>query len=115
MSNDFWEVQPHAMSFAFHQFKKKLIYVTVSSARTIAFCGAVLTGALMSSCYAINTGTALTTQTLGPWTTWISAGLPGTDPYTRAHYAALGALPLSSDSAQLYTARTDSEGRRLHS
>lgn len=103
------------MSFAFHQFKKKLIYLTVSSARTIAFCAAVVTGGLMSSCYAVNTGTALTTQTLGPWVTWIAAGQPGTDPYTHAHFAALGALPLSSDTAQLYTAKTDSDGRRLHS
>jgi hypothetical protein len=103
------------MSFAFHQFKKKLTYLTVSSARTLAFCGAVLAGGLMSSCYAVNTGTALTTQTYGPWVTWVSAGQQGADPYTRAHYAALGALPLSSETAQLYTARTDSDGRRLHS
>lgn len=103
------------MSFAFHQFKKKLSYLTVSSARTIAFCATVMTGGLLSSCYAVNTGTALTTQTLGPWVTWIAAGQPGTDPYTRAHYAALGALPLNSETSQLYTAKTDSDGRRLHS
>lgn len=103
------------MSFAFHQFKKKLSYLTVSSARTAAFCGAVLAGGLMSSFYAVNTGTALTTLALGPWVTWIAAGQPGSDPYTRAHFATLGALPMSSETAQLFTAKTDSDGRRLHS
>jgi hypothetical protein len=103
------------MSFAFHQFKKKLTYLTISSARTMAFCATVLAGGTMSSCYAINTGTALTTQSFGPWNTWLAAGQPGTDPYTRAHFAALGTLPLNSETAQLYTARTDSDGRRLHS
>ena len=103
------------MSFKFHQFKKRAGYLILSSARTIAFTAAAVTGGLLSSCYAVNTGTALTTQKLGPWTTWIAAGQPGTDPYTRAHFAALGALPLNSETAQLYTARTDSDGRRLHS
>ena len=103
------------MSFALHQFKKKLTYLFVSSARTIAVGGAVLAGGLLSSCYTITTGTALTTQRLGPWVTWTSAGQPGTDPYTRAHFANLGALPLNSETAQLYVAKTDSDGRRLHS
>ena len=103
------------MSFAFHQFKKKLGYLTVSSARTVAFCLTVLAGGLLSSCYTITTGTALTTQKLGPWVTWTTAGQPGTDPYTRAHFANLGALPLNSETAQLYVAKTDSDGRRLHS
>ena len=103
------------MSFAFHQFKKKLTYLTLSSARTIAFCASVLAGGIVSSCYAVNTGTALTTQTIGPWVTWTAAGQAGTDPYTRAHFAALGALPLNSETAQTYTAITDIDGRRLHS
>jgi len=103
------------MSFALHQFKKRLVYLTLSSAQTIAFCGAVLAAGSVSACYAVNTGTSLTTQKVGPWVTWLSAGQQGADPYTRAHYAALGALPLNSETAQLYTARTDSDGNRLHS
>ncbi len=39
----------------------------------------------------------------------------GCDPYTRAHFARAGVLPLSSEFAQTFTARTDSEGGALHS
>jgi hypothetical protein len=60
-------------------------------------------------------GSRLSTRTFGPWTTWAAAGRPDADPYTRAHIARNGLLPLSSTAELTFRAKTDSRGARLSS
>lgn len=80
-----------------------------------AFAGAVLILGLGTSWYMIDVGTKLTTEQHGPWVGWTSAGRADADPYTRAHFARLGTLQLTTDVALTYLAYTDSDGNRLHS
>lgn len=61
----------------------------------------------------IDEGSAITTQTEGAWVSWFRAGSPDADPYTRAHMARTGWLPIGSSSARYYTARVDDNGDRL--
>ena len=103
------------MSFLVHRLKKRAAATMGLAADWSLFIGIVLIGGLGSSWYMVEAGSRLTTETVGPWTTWTSAARPDADPYTRAHYARIGVLPLSSEFAQTYVARTDSEGRALHS
>jgi hypothetical protein len=79
------------------------------------FIGAVLILGLASSWYMIDVGTQLTTEKHGPWVGWTSAGRADADPYTRAHFARLGTLQLTTEIAYTYLAYTDSDGKRLHS
>lgn len=58
-------------------------------------------------------GNSFSTQKIGPWVSWINAANPLTDPYTRAHYARSGQLPMSSTSARYFQAVTDNRGRAL--
>ena len=71
-----------------------------------AFIGAVLILGLGTSWYMIDVGTRLTTEKHGPWVGWTSAGRADADPYTRAHFARLGTLQLTTEIALTY--------RRLH-
>jgi hypothetical protein len=66
-----------------------------------------------SAWYMIERGSPLTTTKVGPWDGWITEGNPQADPYTRAHVARSGRLPLTSTVARYFTARTDSAGRTL--
>lgn len=68
---------------------------------------------LGSAWHMIDEGSALTTGTIGPWSVWHSAGNPDADPYTRAHIARSGRLPITSTSAAYYFAETDDDGRTL--
>ncbi len=77
-----------------------------------AFVGALVIG-LGSAWYMIDQGSALTTHHIGPWTVWNSAGDPGADPYTKAHMARSGNLPITSKSALYFAARTDADGDGL--
>src|SRR4029078_11195716 len=63
----------------------------------------------------IESGSFLSTRTLGPWTTWTAAGRPDADPYTRARTSRNAILPVSSTLELSYLASTDSSGGRLHS
>ncbi len=63
----------------------------------------------------IEAGSRLSTRTFGPWTTWTAAGRPEADPYTRAHTARNGLLPVSSTLELTFRAKTDSSGSRLTS
>jgi hypothetical protein len=76
----------------------------------VAFAGGV-----GSAWYMIESGSFLSTRTLGPWTTWTAAGRPDADPYTRARTSRNGILPVSSTLELSYLASTDSSGGRLHS
>lgn len=79
------------------------------------FAGIALLLGIGSSWYMIEIGTPLTTVKAGPWVSWPAAGTPTADPYTRARTARHGSLPISGTVAQVWEARTDSTGQRLHS
>lgn len=79
----------------------------------LVFLAIAIAGGLGSSWYMIERGSALTTRTQGPWVTWTAAGRMDADPYTRAHFARRGVLPMSSTIALTYEAKRDSEGRQL--
>lgn len=78
------------------------------------FAIALLLG-IGSAWYMIEYGSPLTTKRVGPWASWISEGNPNADPYTKAHLARSGRLPLTSTTARYFFARTDSGGRQLTS
>jgi hypothetical protein len=103
------------MSFVLHRIKKRVVSAAGRIVRTTAFVLAVLSGGLGSSCYMMDRGSALTTEAAGPWITWPATGRPDADPYTRAHFARLGALLLSTEVASLYIATADKSGSQLHS
>lgn len=103
------------MSFTLHRLRKRIAAAIAYTADWALFIGIVLILGLGSSWYVIERGSPLTTVTVGPWTAWISAGRTDADPYTRARAARLGILSLSAGAAQTFIARTDSEGRTLHS
>jgi hypothetical protein len=66
-----------------------------------------------SAWYMIERGSLLTTAHIGPWKSWLSEGNPNADPYTRAHLARSGRLPLTSTAARYFVANTDSRGSSL--
>jgi len=103
------------MSFTLHRLKKRLAVLVAITTDWALFIGIVLIMGLGSSWYMIERGSPLTTVTVGPWVSWISAGRTDADPYTRAHDARRGILPLSTEVAQTFIARADSDGRTLHS
>lgn len=103
------------MSFRLHQIKKRILAATSSILRVSAFTASVVAAGTASSCYMVDAGTRLTTEASGPWVTWTAASRTDADPYTRTHFARLGALPLSTEVARLYIATSDSDGNRLHS
>lgn len=49
----------------------------------------------------------------GVWTIWPAAGRAEADPYTRAHFAATGHLPLTIFEAATFRADTDEDGAPL--
>jgi hypothetical protein len=98
-----------------HKLHKRLSGFFAILGDWAAFIGAVLILGLGSSWYMIDLGTRLTTEKHGPWVGWTSAGRADADPYTRAHFARLGTLQLTTEIAVTYVAYTDSDGKRLHS
>jgi len=68
-----------------------------------------------SAWYMIERGSPLTTARAGPWRSWLSEGNPSADPYTRAHLARSGRLPLTSTVARYFIANTDDRGGTLSS
>ena len=66
-----------------------------------------------SAWYMIERGTVLTTTRVGSWKSWVSEGNPSADPYTRAHLARSGRLPLTSTAARYFVSTTDSSGGGL--
>jgi len=80
---------------------------------TIAVLG--IGGGLGSAWYMVEAGSRLTTRSFGPWHTWIAAGRLDGDPYTRAHTARNGLLPIASTLELTYSAKTDAEGGQLQS
>lgn len=103
------------MNLTIHRLKKHLGAALSRAADWALFIGIVLIGGLGSSWYMVEAGSRLTTERIGPWVGWTSAAQPGADPYTRAHFARSGTLPLSTEVARAYVARRDDEGLLLHS
>ena len=77
-----------------------------------AFAIALILG-IGTAWYMIERGSPLTTMSAGPWNSWLSEGNPNADPYTRAHLARSGRLPLTSTAARYFVARTDNSGHAL--
>lgn len=98
-----------------HQVRKRLAIGFRLLADWALFILVVVTAGLSTAYYMMDRGTSLTTVTAGPWTMWSAAAKPDADPYTRAHYARLGALPIPADIAETWTATTDAGGDTLHS
>lgn len=103
------------MNLVIHRLKKRVSKIITVVGDWAMFAGIVLIGGLGSSWYMVEAGSALTTKRHGPWLMWTNAARVDSDPYTRAHFARLGALPMSTEVAETYVARTDSGGTRLHS
>lgn len=59
-------------------------------------------------------GSHLTVERDGPWQRWTIAGAVGADPYTKAHFARAGWLPLSTAAAHYFIANKDSTGEALY-
>lgn len=68
-----------------------------------------------SAWYMIERGSPLTTVKAGPWESWLAEGNPHADPYTKAHLARSGRLPLTSTAARYFIARHDDQGSSLTS
>jgi hypothetical protein len=98
-----------------HKLQKRISILLGLLGDWAAFTGIVLMLGLGTSWYMIDVGTPLTTERQGPWVGWTSAGRADADPYTRAHFARLGTLPLSAEMMLSFVAYADGEGRRLHS
>jgi hypothetical protein len=90
------------------RLKKALLNLAV-------FLGVSLGGGLGTAWYMVEVGSRLSTRVFGPWLTWVAAGRPEADPYTRAHTAWNGLLPLSSTAELTFKAKTDSRGIQLSS
>ncbi|MGE3627036.1 MAG: DUF1214 domain-containing protein [Hyphomicrobiales bacterium] len=79
----------------------------------VAMFVAALVLGLGSGWYMIVEGSPLTTARYGPWSVWLAAGNPKADPYTMAHVARSGRLPITSTNAMYFFARADDEGEPL--
>jgi len=97
-----------------HKAQKQVIALLNLLGDWAAFIGAVLMLGLVSSWYMIDSGALLTTERDGPWVSWTSAGRADADPYTRAHFARLGTLQLTTEISRSYVAYADSDGGKLH-
>ncbi|HRY07678.1 MAG TPA: DUF1214 domain-containing protein [Hyphomicrobiaceae bacterium] len=79
------------------------------------FIGIVLIGGIGSHWYMVQAGSMFSVSRIGPWESWENAARHNSDPYTRAHFARLGILPLSTDISRTYVARHDDDGDQLYS
>ena len=77
------------------------------------FIGIGLSVGLGSARYMTTTGSQLTTQTVGSWSTWNDLGRPSADPYTIGFAARQGMLPVASTHTRYYFANRDSNGSHL--
>lgn len=98
-----------------HQVRKRVAMALRLLADWALFILVVVTAGLSTAYFMMDRGTSLSTVSTGPWTMWSAAARTDADPYTRAHFARLGALPLPADIAETWTATTDAGGDTLHS
>jgi hypothetical protein len=81
--------------------------------RFFIFAAIALVLGLGSAWRAVNHGFSATANRYGPWAFWFHEGTPEADPYTLAHVARQGSLPITAASAMVFTATRDSAGARL--
>jgi hypothetical protein len=98
-----------------HKIRRRILLTSLRLFEAILIATIVLAGGLGSSWYMVEAGTRFTTARQGPWMVWTAAARSDADPYTRAHFAATGTLPLSAEVQRTFVARHDSAGDRLHS
>jgi hypothetical protein len=110
-----WTAKIFRSSFVRHQIKKRVALLLRLLTDWALFILIVLTAGIGSATYMMDRGSSFTTVTSGPWTLWPTAGRSDSDPYTRAHFARIGSLPLPADIAESWIARTDNAGSALHS
>lgn len=79
------------------------------------FAAVSLVLGLGSARYMIDGGFAAIIREGGPWKAWLQAGSSLADPYTKAHFARSGELPITSASGLTFSANTDDKGSRLSS
>lgn len=79
----------------------------------VVLVGLAVGGGLGTAWYMIEAGSPFSTRSFGPWVAWSAAGRPDADPYTRAHVARNGLLPLSPTLELTFRAKTDGGGGRL--
>lgn len=68
---------------------------------------------LGSAWRAVSHGFFATTERFGPWVLWFREGTADADPYTVAHVARQGSLPITASGAMVFTATRDSSGSHL--
>jgi hypothetical protein len=99
---------------AFRAARRWLARLLAVLARLALFLGTALLTGLGSAYYVMDKGNALMVVSSGPWNLWPAAGRPDADPYTRAHFTRLGALPLGAAGAHYFMATTDANGSPLY-
>ncbi len=77
------------------------------------FAAIALVLGLGSAWRAVSHGFFASTVRFGPWAFWFRQGTGDADPYTMAHIAREGTLPITATSAMTFTATRDSAGSRL--
>lgn len=81
--------------------------------RFLLFASLALALGLGSAWRMVNHGFFASTVRFGPWAFWPHEGTGEADPYTLAHDAREGTLPLTTASAMTFTATRDSAGSKL--
>ena len=78
------------------------------------YCAIAAAIGLPSAWVMIESGSKLTRQTDGAWQRWTKAGAADADPYTLAHFAWAGWLPMNGAQARYFSASRDSAGEPLY-
>ncbi len=81
--------------------------------RFIIFAAIALVAGLGSAWRAVDHGFSAAANRYGPWAFWFREGTADADPYTLAHVARQGVLPLTAAGNMVFTATRDSAGSRL--
>src|SRR5208337_1047723 len=81
--------------------------------RFIIFAAIALVAGLGSAWRAVDHGFSAAANRYGPWAFWFREGTADGDPYTLAHVARQGVLPLTAASNMVFAATRDSAGSRL--
>lgn len=103
------------MTFELYLLRQRLKAILARISDLALFVGVVLIGGIGTHWYMVDAGSALSVERIGPWVSWGQATRKNSDPYARAHFARLGALPLSSEISRTYVATEDSDGGTLYS
>ncbi len=81
--------------------------------RFLLFAAIALTLGLGSAWRAVSHGFFVSADRFGPWVFWYREGTSDADPYTLAHLARQGVLPITAATGMTFTATRDSSGSRL--